>query len=146
QLDNMTTPEDREASDHEMYLGSPEPAPRPAAPRSYDPHPLFPREDGTPEDADIQFVSFLRRTPVAGVKHCPLDFPAAEIQSWEQVVDFWGGGDYQAIAKDKHHRVIRHYPKLTWQSFEGEPKPLVKPGTPAPAAPRPVEPPAQPAA
>src|SRR5262249_20200805 len=81
----------------------------PPTPRVYDAHPLFPRADGSPEDADIRFISFLRRVDGA-LKHCPEDIPAAEVQDWGQVTDWWGGGDYQAIAKTAKHVVIRHYP------------------------------------
>jgi len=144
-LDVMSTStrEDDEQTSGDNYLGYPESPAHPPAPRVYTPHPLFPRDDGTLEDADIQFVSFLRRTPDGGMKHCPLDFPAEEMQSWEQVVDLWGGGEYQAIAKDKYHRVLRHCPTANrWNYFDGEPRPLVKPprpGTSSALAPRPVE-------
>ena len=95
---------------------------------TYEGHPLFPRADGSPEDADIRYVSFLRR--VDGVlKHCPEDIPRDQVQSWDQVTDWWGGGDYQAIAKTENHVVIRHYPnKAEWVSLDGEPLPLVKRG------------------
>ncbi len=91
-------------------------------------HPLFPRADGSPEDADIRFVTFLRR--VDGVlQHCPEDLPRDEVQTWSQVMDRWGGGDYQAIAKTDKHVVIRHYPnKGEWMSLDGEPLPFVKRG------------------
>ena len=91
-------------------------------------HPLFPRADGSPEDADIRFVTFLRR--VDGVlQHCPEDLPRDEVQTWSQVMERWGGGDYQAIAKTDKHVVIRHYPnKGEWMSLDGEPLPFVKRG------------------
>ena len=100
----------------------------PPTPRVCDAHPLFPRADGSPEDADIRFVSFLRRIDGA-LKHCPEDIPAAEVQDWGQVTDWWGGGDYQAIAKTAKHVVIRHYPsKSEWVSLDGPPLPFVKRG------------------
>jgi hypothetical protein len=84
-----------------------------------------------PGDAAIRYVSFLRRLPDGSVKHAPVEFPIEEMRTWEQVVALWGGGEYQAIAKDSNHRVIRHYPGGTqWMSFAGEPKPLVRPKPP----------------
>src|SRR5207248_2594079 len=49
--------------------------------------------------------------------------------TWQQLVDLWGGGEYQAIAKDARHCVIGRYPpdRGKWMSFAGEPKPLVLP-------------------
>jgi hypothetical protein len=73
-------------------------------------------------------VTFLRR--VEGVlQHCPEDLPRDEVQTWSQVMERWGGGDYQAIAKTDKHVVIRHYPnKGEWMSLDGEPLPFVKRG------------------
>jgi hypothetical protein len=100
----------------------------PPEPRVYDAHPLFPRADGSPEDTDIRFISFLRRVD-GTLKHCPEDIPAAEVQDWGQVTDWWGGGEYQAIAKTAKHVVIRHYPsKSEWVSLDGPPLPFVKRG------------------
>jgi len=139
----MSTYDDVDQMDRNASAGSPEPPPRESTPKVYAPHPLFPRDDGTPEDADIQFVSFLRRTPDGIIKRSPVDYPADEMQLWEQVTDQWGGGEYQAIAKDRNHRVIRHYPTANrWEGFEGESRPMVKPprpGTPTVQAPRPPE-------
>ena len=56
------------------------------------------------------------------------DFPVEQMVTWQQIVDLWGWGEYQAIAKDAQHRVLRHYPPGgKWMSFAGEPKPLVTP-------------------
>jgi hypothetical protein len=125
-------------SETQVDLAPEKRAPHEVPRMTYDPHPLFPRDDGTPEDADIRFVSFIRRTPGTGVKRCPGDFPASEMQSWQQAVERYGGGEYQAVAKDKNHRIIRHCPNANeWMSFEGQPKPLVKPGALTPRASRP---------
>jgi hypothetical protein len=115
------------------------PTPQYGAPQGqppfYEGHPLFPRADGSPEDADIRYVSFLRRVDGA-LKHCPEDIPTNEVQSWDQVWDWWGGGDYQAIAKTANHQVIRHAPgKAEWMSLDGPPRPLVKRGAVVAAAP-----------
>ncbi len=97
----MSTPDVDGSTD--AHLSQPA---RQPAPKVYTPHPLFPRDDGTPEDEDIQFVSFVRRAPDGSVKHSAMDFPAEEMLLWEQVTDLWGGGDYQAVAKDRNHHVI----------------------------------------
>lgn len=139
----MNTYDDVDEMDRNASAASPEPTPSQPTPKVYASHPLFPRDDGTPEDADIQFVGFIRRTPDGIIKRSPIDYPADEMQLWEQVTDQWGGGEYQAIAKDRNHRVIRHYPTANrWESFDGEPRPMVKPprpGTPTVQAPRPPE-------
>jgi hypothetical protein len=91
-------------------------------------HPLFPREDGSPETRDIQFVSFCRkRTGDHAMQNCPEDIPAREVTSWAQVVAWWGGGEYKAIAKDGKHRIVAWFPSATgeWLSFEGESKPFL---------------------
>ena len=69
-------------------------------------HPLFPREDGAPETRDIQFVSFLRRREGDSPKFAPDEFGADEVTSWAQVYEWWGGGAYRAVAKDKNHAFI----------------------------------------
>jgi hypothetical protein len=86
-----------------------------------------------PSDAAIRYVTFIRRLPDGRVQRAIFDLPVEEIATWEQVVDLWGGGEYQAIAKDANHRVIRHYPgRRRWMSFTGEPKPMdVRPRRPA---------------
>ena len=104
------------------------------APPTYEGHPLFPRPDGSPEDRDIRFVTFVRRADGV-IKHCPEDIPRDEIQDWAQVAAWWGGGDYQAVAKTDKHVVIRHYPsKSEWVRLDGPPQPFVKRG-PRPVAP-----------
>ena len=134
----MSTPDVDGSTD--AHLSQPA---RQPAPRVYTPHPLFPRDDGTPEDEDIQFVSFVRRAPDGSVRHSSMDFPADEMLLWEQVTDLWGGGDYQAVAKDRNHHVIRHCPAGNkWQSFDEEPRPMVKPkrqGAPIAQASRPPD-------
>ena len=81
-----------------------------------------------PGGADIRFVSFVRRLPDGTRKHAPIDFPVEEMVTWAQVVDLWGGGEYQAIAKTENHRVVAHYPTGgKWMAFAGDPKPMVRP-------------------
>lgn len=96
--------------------------------RQFEHHPLFPREDGSPETRDIQFVSFCRkRTGDAALQHCAEDFPARDIKSWGQVVEWWGGGEYKALAKDSKHRILSWFPSPggEWLTFDGESKPFV---------------------
>jgi hypothetical protein len=89
-------------------------------------HPLFPREDGSPETRDIRYVSFLRKRDGDSPKFAPEEFPADEVKSWAQVYGWWGAGAYRAVAKDKNHAFICHYPNgRDWVEFEGESKPFV---------------------
>jgi hypothetical protein len=132
-----------------------------AAAGRFEDHPLFPRADGTPEIREIKFVSFCRkRTGDQAMQNCPEDIPARDVRSWGQVVEWWGGGEYKAIAKDARHRMVAWYPNGNgdWMSFDGDSKPFVlrsgkgysTPGraaapasaTPAPAAPEPAPAPA----
>ncbi len=91
-------------------------------------HPLFPRADGSAETRDIKFVSFCRkRTSDQAMQNCPEDIPARDIKSWAQVVEWWGGGEYKAIAKDAKHRIVAWFPNATgdWLTFDGDSKPFV---------------------
>ncbi len=95
--------------------------------RAYEPHPLFPREDGSPEDRDIRYVTFRRRrTGDRLVQNYPEDIPARDVQSWAQVVAWWGGGEYKVIGKNSRHQIEACYPPATdgWESFDGESKPF----------------------
>jgi hypothetical protein len=90
-----------------------------------------------PADLAVRFVCFVRRRRAgAPAEYAPRDFDVDEIQTWDQAVALWGGGEYQAIAKDAQHQVIRHFPgRRKWMRFAGEPKPMVAPPRPE----RPVE-------
>jgi hypothetical protein len=91
-------------------------------------HPLFPRADGSAETRDIKFVSFFRkRTSDQAMQNCPEDIPARDVKSWAQVVQWWGGGEYKAIAKDAKHRIVAWFPNATgdWLTFDGDSKPFV---------------------
>ena len=92
----------------------------------YEPHPLFPREQGGPEHRDIRFVSFLRRRSDGTIDTSPEDIPAGEIHSWHQVVGPWGGGEYKAIGKDKNNQIVASSPEKSgeWALLDGESKPL----------------------
>ena len=77
-------------------------------------HPLFPRADGSAETRDITFVSFCRRRASDQVmQNCPEDIPAREVKSWAQVVEWWGRGDYKAVAKDAKHRTVACSPSAS---------------------------------
>lgn len=98
-----------------------------AAAGLFEHHPLFPREDGSPETRDIQFVSFCRkRTGDQAMQNCPEDIPAHEVKSWAQVVEWWGGGEYKAIAKNGKHRMVAWFPNTggEWLIFDGDSKPF----------------------
>jgi hypothetical protein len=90
-------------------------------------HPLFPREGAGPELPEIRFLSFRRKLPNGGIEHCPEDIPADEIQSWDDVVRLWGGGEYQAIGKNELGSIVAWYPPLErpWMRFEQEPRPFM---------------------
>ena len=99
-----------------------------AAGERFEHHPLFPRPDGSPETRDIVFVSFCRkRAGDQAMQKCPEDIPARDVKSWAQVVEWWGGGEYKAIAKDGKHRIVAWFPSATgeWLSFEGDSKPFL---------------------
>jgi hypothetical protein len=118
-----------------------------AAAGLFEHHPLFPRDDGSPETRDIQFVSFCRkRTGDQAMQNCPEDIPAREVKSWAQVVEWWGGGEYKAIAKDGKHRMVAWYPSTggEWLAFDGDSKPFTLRNGKGYRAPAPA--PAQPAA
>lgn len=111
--------------------------------QGYEPHPLFPREDGSPESRDIQFISFCRRRSDGVIDYSPEDISAGEITSWAPVVGPWGGGEYKAVGKDKTHRVVAWSPEkpAEWLMFDTEPKPFTlreqrdRPSPPGAAAP-----------
>ena len=95
-------------------------------------HPLFPREDNGPESRDIQFVSFRRRRTDGRADNCAEDIPAHLIHSWAQVQGPWGGGEYKAMAKDSHHRIVAWAPEKPgeWMLFDGPSKPFTVRGEP----------------
>jgi hypothetical protein len=113
----------------ETPAGSPDPAMLIAAAGGrHEHHPLFPRADGSTEKRDIQFVSFCRkRTSDQAILTCPEDIPAHEVISWAQVVEWWGGGEYKAVAKDAKHRTVAWFPSATgeWLSLDGDLKPFL---------------------
>jgi len=89
-------------------------------------HPLFPRDDGQPETRDIRYVSFQRRREGDSPKFAPEEFAADDVVSWAQVYEWWGGGHYKAVGKNKNHSIICFYPPdREWVEMEGESKPLV---------------------
>jgi hypothetical protein len=96
-------------------------------PRGLAPHPLFPRRDRSPEDRDIRFVTFRRRLPNGRIEHCPEDIPAHEIQSWAQVTEVWGGGEYQVIGKDQLRQEVACHPLQNgeWILFNQEIRPFL---------------------
>ena len=118
-----------QADETETPEGSPDPTPLgPAATGRFEPHPLFPRAGGSAETRDISLVSFCRkRTGDQAMQNCPEDIPAREIKSWAQVVAWWGGGEYKAIAKDAKHRIVAWFPSALgeWLSVEGDSKPFL---------------------
>lgn len=89
------------------------------------PHPLF-QSRGKVEDADIRFVTFRRRLPDGRIEHCPDEIPAHEIVSWADVTGPWGGGEYQAIAKDQFRREVAWRPRDRdeWILFDFESRPF----------------------
>ena len=118
----------RDDDETEPPEGSPDPARMTAAALGrFEDHPLFPRDDGTPETRDIKFLSFCRkRTGDQAMQNCPEDIPAREVKSWAQVVEWWGGGDYKAIAKDAKHRMVAWFPNARgeWFTLDGDSKPF----------------------
>jgi hypothetical protein len=91
-----------------------------------DPSAAAPGERRPPGGEVIRYVSFVRRMPDGSLGYAPADFPIEEMGTWEQVAELFGGGTYQAVAKDANHRVVRHYPGSDWwMSFAAEPKPMV---------------------
>jgi hypothetical protein len=74
-------------------------------------------------------VSFCRkRTGDQAMQNCPEDIPARDVTSWAQVVAWWGGGDYKAIAKDANHRMVAWFPSARgeWLTFDGDSKPFTR--------------------
>jgi hypothetical protein len=120
----------RDEDETERSEGAPEPARLVAAGKGrFEDHPLFPRDDGTPETRDIALVSFCRkRTGDQAMQNCPEDIPARDVTSWAQVVARWGGGDYKAIAKDAKHRIVAWFPSARgeWLTFDGDSKPFTR--------------------
>jgi hypothetical protein len=121
------SPQDEDET--ETPEGTPDPALLLAAAGGrFEHHPLFPRADGSPETRDIVLVSFCRkRTGDHAMQNSPEDIPARDVTSWAQVVAWWGGGEYKAIAKDGQHRVVAWFPSARgeWLSFEGDSKPFL---------------------
>jgi hypothetical protein len=121
-------------------------------PQGYEAHPLFPREDGSPESRDIHFISFRRRRTDGRIDNCPEDIRAGEVHTWAQVVGPWGGGEYKAIGKDRNHRVVAWYPEKhgEWLLFDSDSRPFTlrdqryahSPPAAAAAPPAPLAPPA----
>ena len=92
-----------------------------------DPHPLFPREDGSPEDRDIVYVTLRRRrTGDHVIQNYPEDIPAGDVHSWAQIVNWFGGGEYKIIGKNAKHHFAACYPAGTdtWECFDGPSKPF----------------------
>ena len=126
----------------------------PAGRPTCEPHPLFPRDDGSLEDRDIQYVTFRRRrTGDRLVQTYPEDLPAHEVRSWVQVVAWWGGGEYKIIGKNAKLQFQAMYPAgaEAWEVFDGESKPFtLRDSSPyasvarAPVPPPPAEPPPAP--
>jgi hypothetical protein len=106
----------------------------PARPLPTFEHPLFPDVELKREPV---YVGFRRKGTDGTLLDYPGEVAAADIVSWGQVVDWWGGGEYQAAARDKNHRMIAWFPSEGFKRFDGDPKPFVKPGSRSaqPAAP-----------
>lgn len=92
-------------------------------------HPMFPIELGQPVEARPREIAFIqvrrRRLDDEGEDFVPGDIPAADLHSWDEVYDRYGGGQYKAVAKDAKHRIIRTYPPQGYVSFQGESNVLV---------------------
>jgi hypothetical protein len=100
-----------------------------------DPHPLFPDAN-----REVAFIFFRRRAADGSVERSPRTWAASQIQSWNEVFERWGGGEYKAYGTDKWHRMIgvaRGGPN--WARFEGASQPFVPPPAP-PAPPVPLNP------
>jgi hypothetical protein len=67
------------------------------------------------------------RVECSGATRRPEDIPADEIQSWDDVVRRWGGGEYQAIGMDEQLSIVAWHPPLErpWMRFEQEPMPFM---------------------
>ena len=112
-------PVSSEPPDATLYASPPE--------EGYEPHPLFPLEHDGRDARDIQFISFRRRRSSDGrIENLPEDIPANEIRSWAEVFSAWGGGEYKAIAKNRHHRVIAYSPQNPgeWMPIDTDSKPF----------------------
>ena len=137
-------PVSSEPPDATLYASPPE--------EGYEPHPLFPLEHDGRDARDIQFISFRRRRSSDGrIENLPEDIPANEIRSWAEVFSAWGGGEYKAIAKNRHHRVIAYSPQNPgeWMPIDTDSKPFTPRSTtryrtsqPVPVPPVPAAPPA----
>jgi hypothetical protein len=93
--------------------------------RTFASHTLFPRESGSREDRDIQFVSFERLGSDGVVRTCPEELRASEVASWAQVKAWWGGGAYRAVGKDSRHCVVARFPLADmWVQLDGESRPF----------------------
>jgi len=93
--------------DNKFDLREGEPAPLPEEPKTYPIHPLFPLPEGQKEDKEIYYISFDRWDHKGVKERCPDRLLAAEIQSFGQIIDMFGGGTYQFISFDSKGNFAR---------------------------------------
>jgi len=87
-------------------------------------HPLFPRPEteSGPDLRRFDKIIIERMLPSGARERCPRGFRGSDLQSWEQIVDMYGGGTYQLIAQcGKTYRFQAYSDKLT---FNGPSKPF----------------------
>ena len=91
-------------------------------------HPLFPGKDGE-DPPDIDSIHVIRQSS-SGPVYAPHLYAPNEIESLEQVFEWFGGGNYTLRAR-KNGRICAE----TRFALDGPSRPLVPPSSGAPAAP-----------
>jgi hypothetical protein len=128
-------------------------------PQQWGGHPLFPRPEteAGPDRRRFDIIHIIRYKHDGTKEICPKAWRGAELRSWEQVVENYGGGIYQLAAQcDRTYRYQAYTEKTTLpgpsRSFVelGKPTPVIEvspePPPPPPAPPANVAPPAPPPA
>lgn len=76
---------------------------------------------------EIVLITFLRRKPDGTAERCPENIPRAEVTSWGQVLEWWGGGAYRAIGLNAQREPEAIFPGPDhWVHVPGEARPFVR--------------------
>ncbi|MDI1444708.1 hypothetical protein [Polyangium sp. 6x1] len=88
-------------------------------------HPLFPRPETAtgPDRRKFDLIQIRRWGPDGKMEVCPKTFKGSELRTYEQIVDMYGGGEYQLVAQDQKTHQFQAYSDR--MRFPGPSKPFV---------------------
>jgi hypothetical protein len=94
-------------------------------------HPLFPQASDAPaRDRELAWIHITRRRDDGTIERHPRKFLAGELQSWQDVYDICGGGDYRLVATDSVPHFAAFYPprQCEFHTLTGPQRPFCRDG------------------